>query len=104
MKDNLALGIRYGLLSAFSLALMSFFVRLIGHHVPTGMILFFRFFFSFLILLPFCYLDSKFSFRIHKSYLFFMRAIFGALAMLGFFLCIRSMPLANAILLLNSAP
>ncbi len=98
------LGILLALLGAISLSAMGECVKYVGKDVPDGFILFARFFVSFLVLLPFVLQDKNFSFRVNNMKGLFARSIFGFIAMMCFFQTLKSMPAANAMLLINTAP
>lgn len=102
-KDTL-IGVMLCVLGAMSLAVMGTFIKLIGNHVDEAFVLFSRFFISMVITLPFAMRESKDGVKITNWTLLLVRSIFGLGAMACFFYAISHMPLADAVLLVNTAP
>lgn len=101
---NIKLGITFSVISSLSFALMSVLVKMIGHSLPSSMILFFRFLISLVLLLPWLLLDTSFSLKVTKPLLFLIRSIAPLLALACLFYIINYMPLVDALLLNNTTP
>ncbi|MBA2651954.1 MAG: DMT family transporter [Tatlockia sp.] len=103
-EQNLKRGILYGVLSAFSLALMSIFVKEVREQVPTSQLVFFRFGISLIILIPWLIQDKNFSFKIQQPFGYVIRIIAALLALFLLFYVIKFLPLVDALLLNNTSP
>ncbi|MGI9534013.1 MAG: DMT family transporter [Thermodesulfobacteriota bacterium] len=105
-EQNLRLGIIFGLSSAFIFALMSVLVKILGPEIPVSMLLFIRFLFSLIVLIPFLIRDKNFRFSLIPPLpkMYFLR-ITGPLIALGIiYYSINKFPLVNVLLLQNTAP
>lgn len=98
-------GILYTLLGTLSLSVMGVAVKILqSQHMTDSLLLMMRFLISFLMLLPLIFLDRQFTFKINGIGLLIVRSLLGLLAMACFFYAISHMPLANAVLLIYTAP
>ena len=106
VEQSIKIGIIYGLLSAFIFAVMSQFVKILGPDVPVSMLLFFRFFISLLILIPFLIRDKEFKFGLIPPYpkLYLIRIVCPLIALGIIFYSINRFEIVNVLLLQNSAP
>jgi drug/metabolite transporter (DMT)-like permease len=103
-KENIKLGVLYGVLAALSFAIMSVFVKKIGTALPTSMLIFFRFGISFILLLPLVLIDRQFQYRVQKPVSYMVRILTALLALFCIFYAIKFIPLVDALLLNNTAP
>jgi drug/metabolite transporter (DMT)-like permease len=97
-------GIVYTLISALSIAIMGVFIKEIGVALPNATVLFFRFLFSLLVLVPLIFKSNDFSFKVKSPGSLFIRSLMGLLAMASYFYAIKYIPLVNVILLQNTRP
>lgn len=102
--QNLKLGVFYGIISSFSFAMMSVFVKKIGDALPTSMLIFFRFGISLILLLPLIVIDQNFTFKIQEPMRYFLRILASLSALFLVFYVIKFIPLVDALLLNNTAP
>ena len=105
-EQNLRQGIIFGLSSAFIFALMSQLVKILGPDVPISMLLFFRFFISLVVLIPFLIRDKSFKFNLIPPYpkMYLIRILCPMIALGIIFYSINRFELVNVLLLQNSAP
>ena len=101
-KQNVFLATCFALIAAFTFAITGVFVKLIGKHATTTMVIFFRFSISLLILLPWFLKDSAL-FKISQPKNFILRSIAGLLALYCTFYALRYIPIADALLLSNTS-
>ncbi len=104
IDSNLRKAICFTLIATFPLAIMGVFVKLIGSALPNSMVLFSRFFVSFIILLPVVIREPNFSFRVKSPFILLARCLVGLISMGLYFYSIRYLRLVDAILLINTAP
>jgi len=102
--QNIGRGIVYAIISAFSFAVMSVFVKMIGSSLPTAMPIFFRFAISLILLLPWVIRSSSFRFKVSQPIGYGIRILSALLALFLMFYALKCMPLMNALLLNNTAP
>jgi drug/metabolite transporter (DMT)-like permease len=102
--QNLKLGVLYGILSSFSFAIMSVFVKLIGKDLPVSMLLFFRFATSLILIIPWLFADPHFTFKIYQPSQYVIRIFSALFALFCVFYAIKFMPLVDTLLLNNTAP
>ncbi|ARG97880.1 DMT family transporter [Legionella micdadei] len=102
--QSIKLGLFYGVISAFSFAAMSVFVKKIGALLPTSQLIFFRFSISLIILLPWIVTDKTFSLKIQQPVQYGGRILAGLSALFCVFYGIKFIPLVDALLLNNTAP
>ncbi len=104
--NNIKLGILYAIGSAFSFAVMSLLVKLIGNHLPITVILFARFGLSLILILPWLLRDKTFkvSLRLQKPVMFFLRSLMPLCSLSCTFYAIKFIPLVDALLLNSTAP
>ncbi|MBA2709809.1 MAG: DMT family transporter [Tatlockia sp.] len=103
-QQNIKKGIFYGIISAFSFAVLGTFVKEIGNQIPTSQLIFFRFFMSLIILIPWLITDKEFSFKIQKPLGYIFRIVSALMALFLLFYTIKYIPLIDALLLNNTAP
>ena len=103
-EQSIKRGVLYGIISSFSFAIMSVFVKLIGQDLPTSIIIFFRFAASLTLIAPWVLSDSNFVFKIHQPIRYIIRILAALLALFGVFYAIKFIPLVDALLLNNTAP
>jgi drug/metabolite transporter (DMT)-like permease len=103
-SQSIKWGVLYGVVSAFSFALMSVFVKLIGKDLPTSMLIFFRFGTSLVLISPWLLTDNQFIFKIHQPFRYVVRILSALLALFCIFYVIKFIPLVDALLLNNTAP
>lgn len=89
-------GVKFMLISAICLALMSAFAKVLADSLPTIEIVFFRNFFG-IILISLTFFKSPLNQIGGRPLLLFFRAAIGLIAMLSFFYNIATIPLADAI-------
>lgn len=106
VKQNIRQGILFGLFSAFFFALMSQLVKMLGPGTPVSMLIFFRFFLSFIVLLPFLIRDRNFKFKLIPSHpgMYLIRIVCPIVALAIIFFSLTRFELVNVLLLQNSAP
>ena len=97
-------GIFYILISSLSISIMGVFIREIGTGLPNSTILFSRFLFSFIVILPIALKDKEFHFKVNKPLILLSRCSVGLIAMSLFFYAIQHVHLANVMLLQNTRP
>ncbi len=97
-------GIIYTIISSLSISLMGIFIKEIGTELSNSTILFSRFLFSFIVILPIALKDKDFLFKVNKPILLIVRCCVGLAAMSLFFYSIQRVPLANVMLLQNTRP
>ncbi len=102
--QHLGRGVIYAIISAFSFAVMSVFVKMIGTQLPTAMPIFFRFAISFILLLPWVLTSSAFRFKPVEPIRYMIRILSALLALFLMFYAFKFMPLMNALLLSNTSP
>jgi len=102
--QSVKLGVLFGIISSFSFALMSVFVKLIGKDLPTSMLLFFRFSTSLILIAPWILTDTNFTFKVHQPIRYVVRIFAALLALFLVFYAIKFIPLVDALLLNNTAP
>lgn len=102
--QSIKLGVLYGIIFAFSLALMSVFVKLIGKDLSTSMLIFFRFGTSLILIAPWIITDANFSFKIQQPLRYSIRILAALLALFCVFYVIKFIPLVDVLLLNNTAP
>lgn len=96
-------GLVLALVAAICFALMSLFVKSISPEVHTPIILFFRFFFNLLFVVPWLIQSPSLVYPVKTPFRIFFRNISG-LAALGFmFYALKKLPLSNAVLLNNTS-
>lgn len=103
-RQHLGKGVLYAIISAFSFAMMSVFVKKIGTDLPTSILIFFRFATSFVLLLPWIICNPAFQFKIHQPWRYVTRILSALLALFLMFYALKFIPLVNALLLNNTAP
>jgi drug/metabolite transporter (DMT)-like permease len=103
-SQNIKLGVLYGIISSFSFAMMSVFVKLIGKDLPTSTLIFFRFGTSLILIAPWILIDTSFTFKIHQPIRYVVRILAALLALFFIFYAIKFIPLVDALLLNNTAP
>jgi len=97
-------GIIYIITATLSLAIMGASIKEIGIGLPTMMVVFSRFFISFLVMIPIILTDKKFSFKVNKPVILIGRCIAGLTGMTLYFYTLKYVPLANVLLLQNTRP
>ncbi|KTD26017.1 MULTISPECIES: DMT family transporter [Legionella] len=102
--QSLKLGLLYGVISAFSFATMSVFVKKIGGLLPTSQLIFFRFAISLMILLPWIITDKTFRLKVEHPMQYVVRILAGLMALFCVFYVVKFLPLVDALLLNNTAP
>ncbi len=103
-RQHMGLGALFAIISAFSFAVMSVFVKKIGTDLPTSIPIFFRFAISFILLLPWVLRSSSFQFKVRHPWRYVTRILSALLALFLMFYALRFIPLVNALLLNNTAP
>ena len=103
-RQSISLGALYAIISAFSFAMMSVFVKKIGTDLPTIMPIFFRFAISLILLLPWVIRSPSFQFKVHQPVRYATRILSALLALFLMFYALKFIPLVNALLLNNTAP
>lgn len=103
-SQNTKQGALYGFIAALSFALMSVFVKKIGTHLPTSMLIFARFTISLILLLPWIALSKNFSFKVQHPIRYVLRILASLLAIFFLFYALKFLPLVDALLLNNTAP
>lgn len=102
--QSIKLGVLYGIISSFSFAMMSVFVKLIGTNLPTSMLLFFRFGTSLLLIAPWILTDANFTFKIQQPIQYIIRILSALISLFLVFYVIKLIPLVDVLLLNNTAP
>lgn len=87
--QSIKLGVLYGIISSFSFAMMSVFVKLIGKDLPTSMLIFFRFGTSLILIAPTILTDASFSLKIHQPIRYVIRIFAALLALFCVFYAIK---------------
>lgn len=103
-RQHIGFGALFAIISAFSFAVMSVFVKKIGTDFPTSMPIFFRFAISFILLLPWVIRSTSFRFKVHYPLRYANRILSALLALFLMFYALKFIPLVNALLLNNTAP
>ncbi len=103
-RQHIGWGALFAIISAFSFAVMSVFVKKIGTELPTSMPIFFRFAMSFILLLPWVMRDTSFRFKVQNPWRYGTRILSALLALFLMFYALKFIPLVNALLLNNTAP
>ncbi len=105
-KDNTPLAITYALSAAFCFALIGYLIKLIEHRLSNGLMMFFRQFFSFCLLLPILprQIGSFSNLKTSCFQLHLLRTFASLSAMFCLFFSIRYLPLVNAVLLSYTRP
>ncbi len=103
-KQSIFLGILCVILAALAFATMSVFVKEVGNRLPTSMLIFFRFVFSLLLLMPWLWLGPPFSFKISEPWRYAVRILSSLFALFLLFYVIKFIPLVDALLLNNTSP
>jgi drug/metabolite transporter (DMT)-like permease len=105
MLSSNQIGAIYMAISALSFSIMDVLVKLMSSIYPTGEIIFFRGFFG-LIPIIFIIPQNRYKnfFQTTKLKLHLTRAIIGAIAMIGIYLGVKFLPLADAITITFAAP
>jgi drug/metabolite transporter (DMT)-like permease len=103
-SQNIKLGVIYGAISAFSTASMSVFVKMSGHDLPISMLIFFRFFISLILLLPWLFNGPTFKFSVDRPLMYLTSSISALLAIVCLSYVIKVIPLVDVLLLNNTAP
>ena len=105
MLSSNQIGAIYMAISALSFSIMDVLVKFMSATYPTGEIIFFRGFFG---LIPIIFIIPreryKKFFQTTKLALHLTRAIIGAIAMIGIYLGVKFLPLADAITITFAAP
>lgn len=102
--QNVKHGVIHGIISSFSFALMSVFVKLIGNDLSTSILLFFRFAVSLVLIIPWIIFDESFSFKIQQPISYMIRILAALFSLFCIFYVIKYIPLVDALLLNNTAP
>lgn len=103
MKPAAPIGLAYGILSALLMVLLGYLVHWNPRSFPTEELIFIRCTFSFLILLPFCFLDLKKYFSANSKFLW-MRTIFGSFGLFFLFHILRVSELSTTNLIYSITP
>ncbi len=107
-SQNIQLGVIYGAISAFSTASMRVFVKMSWHDLPISMLIFFRFFISLILLLPWLFNDPPFKFSVDRPLMYLTRSISALLALVCLSYVIKViflwLMLSYSIILLLSEP
>ncbi|WP_212789109.1 EamA family transporter [Francisella halioticida] len=104
-EDNILLGCSLALISALFLVLMGYFTTLVQDSgISNSLIIAYRFIFGIIMLSPFMFLKKDFSFKAKKVHIIFIRSLAGFISMFLFLFALNYLPLANSMLLLNTAP
>lgn len=85
------------------LALMGVFVKSVSETLPSSEVLFARFFFGLLFILPMIPKDKNFRFKIHDKRYSLMRDGFGLLSMFLMFYSLKHLPVSISVLLMNTS-
>src|SRR5262245_60955975 len=93
--QHIGRGISYAVISAFSFAIMSVFVKTIGTDLPTSMLIFFRFAVSLILLLPWVVSSQTFRFKVTQPVSYVIRILSALLALFLMFYALKFMPLMN---------
>ncbi len=93
----------YVLIAYISIAIMGIFVKFASGAVPSSEILFVRFFLGAIFLLPFVVKTKQLKINFTKPQYFILRNAAGISAMLLMFYIIKHLPVAIAILLMNTS-
>ncbi|VEJ08909.1 DMT family transporter [Actinobacillus delphinicola] len=93
----------YVLIAYVSIAIMGIFVKFASATVPSSEILFVRFFLGAIFLLPFVVKTKQLKINFTKPQYFILRNAAGISAMLLMFYIIKHLPVAIAILLMNTS-
>ena len=105
MLSSNQIGAIYMAISALSFSIMDVLVKLMSSIYPTGEIIFFRGFFGLIPIIFIIPRDRyKNFFQTTKLKLHLTRAIIGAIAMIGIYLGVKFLPLADAITITFAAP
>tara|TARA_R110002167_G_scaffold93474_7_gene250503 strand:- start:11074 stop:11868 length:795 start_codon:yes stop_codon:yes gene_type:complete len=83
---------------------MSVFVKEGSSYASISVLLLSHFVFSLMFILPACIVDKSFRFKLKSPSLTIGRIVFGGFSMLVFFYNLSVMPLATALLFLNTSP
>ncbi len=105
MLSSNQIGAIYMAISALSFSIMDVLVKFMSSIYPTGEIIFFRGFFGLIPIIFIIPRDRyKNFFQTTKLKLHLTRAIIGAIAMIGIYLGVKFLPLADAITITFAAP
>ena len=105
MLSSNQIGAIYMAISALSFSIMDVLVKFMSSNYPTGEIIFFRGFFGLIPIIFIIPRDRyKNFFQTTKLKLHLTRAIVGAIAMIGIYLGVKFLPLADAITITFAAP
>ncbi len=103
-KNNLALGVLFSILAAAALACMNAAVKELGNSVSMSVVVFFRFVFSFLSILPWIIRDKEFTLRIEQPVHYGLRIVGSLLAVVCLFVAVQTASLVTVLLLWSTAP
>lgn len=101
---NLPLGIGLTLLAFLCLALISALAKAASPGASSGMLVFFQFFISLVVLLPWMLRHGIQHLASHRLRLQLNWSVFGMLSQLLLFVALNYIPLVDAVLLANSSP
>ena len=101
---NIKLGVIFIIVGAFSFAIMSLFVKRIGMGATTTTIVFFRFAFSLIAMMPLFLKDIKKTVKVLHPVPLFLRSVLSTLALFCTFFALKYVSLFTAILLNNTMP
>lgn len=104
VNNNKFIGITLAICASLSLAILGECVKNVSEVVPESLIIFSRFLFCMLFFIPFLFRDKSFTFKVVNMWGLIIRAFSGFLAMVLFFIALRSMLSVNALLLVNTSP
>jgi len=104
-RGRVVVGVLLTLVSAFSVAAMGVCAKIVSKDISNDTILLARFLVSLIIVFPFL-LTGGATIRIPRQYLPWLitRSTMGLFSIAACFYCMLSMPVANAVLLMNTAP
>ena len=102
--DRLVPGITFAVLSAITAAMMGATVKYVSAEVPTNFLVFIRFTFCLLAILPLVLANPKRFLKANKPKSHFYRSVTGFLSILLVYYSLQHLPLVNAMLLFSTAP
>ncbi len=103
-KQHMKVGVFFGILAALFFTLMSLMIKIIGDQVSTNMVVFFRFFISLILLLPFTIKHHKNLMKITNPLKLLLRSLFTLLSIASFYYVLKFVPLTEGLLLTNTFP
>ncbi|MCP4474604.1 MAG: DMT family transporter [Gammaproteobacteria bacterium] len=104
MVKHTYLGFSLVILATLSYAVANILLKVVESELSHGLVVFYRFFFALLLLLPTFYLKKNVSLKTQKLKLMLLRGTTGFLMILCWTYALKFLPTATVILLTNTSP